>query len=76
LNHADVYQMVAYGQTYLRQQGDLLLIYPKRGSFQAALQVFEISTNLKLWILPFDLVSQKILCANGVSAYLPQREQS
>ncbi|MEE5113753.1 McrC family protein [Pseudomonas alliivorans] len=76
LNHADVYQMLAYGQTYLKRQGDLLLIYPKRFSFQVALQVFEISSDLKLWILPFDLVLQKILCADGASAYLPQREQS
>ncbi|GAO96694.1 hypothetical protein PSA5_28270 [Pseudomonas syringae pv. actinidiae] len=34
LSQADFYQLFAYGQKYLGGQGDLVLIYPKRGAFQ------------------------------------------
>ncbi|EPM53006.1 hypothetical protein A264_28354, partial [Pseudomonas syringae pv. actinidiae ICMP 19071] len=40
-------------------QGDLVLIYPKRGAFQEALPVFEFSEGLRLWVVPFDLDSHQ-----------------
>ncbi|KAA8696817.1 Uncharacterized protein ALO80_01088 [Pseudomonas caricapapayae] len=55
LSQADFYQLFAYGQKYLGGQGDLVLIYPKRGAFQEALPVFEFSERLRLWVVPFDL---------------------
>ncbi|MNE79217.1 hypothetical protein D3C80_1756820 [compost metagenome] len=32
-----------------------MLIYPRRAAFDAPLQVFEFTPQLKLWVLPFDL---------------------
>jgi 5-methylcytosine-specific restriction endonuclease McrBC regulatory subunit McrC len=55
LSQADFYQLFAYGQKYLNGQGDLVLIYPKRASFQEALPVFEFSEGLRLWVVPFDI---------------------
>ncbi|KPB22439.1 hypothetical protein AC519_5424 [Pseudomonas savastanoi] len=55
LSQADFYQLFAYGQKYLGGQGDLVLIYPKRGAFQETLPVFEFSEGLRLWGVPFDL---------------------
>jgi 5-methylcytosine-specific restriction enzyme subunit McrC len=57
LSQSDFYQLFAYGRTYLRgqQNGRLVLIYPKRAAFSAALPVFVFSDELSLWVLPFDL---------------------
>ncbi len=55
LSQTDFYQLFAYGQKYLNGQGDLVLIYPKRASFQEALPVFEFSEGLRLWVVPFDI---------------------
>ncbi|WP_024695999.1 McrC family protein [Pseudomonas syringae] len=55
LNQDDFYQMLAYGQKYLEGQGELVLIYPMRTSFQKALSRFEFSHELNLWVLPFDI---------------------
>jgi len=61
LSQADFYQMFAYGQTYLRGNGDLILIYPRRTGFQEALPVFEFSPGLRLWVVPFDLESGQLM---------------
>ncbi|WP_213876352.1 McrC family protein [Pseudomonas sp. dw_358] len=58
LSQADFYQMFAYGHKYLAGEGDLILIYPTSGSFQAALPDFNYSSTLRLQVLPFDLESQ------------------
>jgi len=57
LSQDDLYQMYAYGQTYLGGKGDIVLIYPKTRDFDHALKVFEfpMSENLRLWVLPFCL---------------------
>jgi 5-methylcytosine-specific restriction enzyme subunit McrC len=55
LSQADFYQLFAYGQKYLDGRGDLVLIYPRRASFQQALPRFDFSERLRLWVLPFDL---------------------
>lgn len=55
LQQSDFYQMFAYGHKYLAGQGDLILIFPKRASFQEALPIFEYSQELKMRVVPFDL---------------------
>ncbi len=67
LSQADFYQLFAYGQKYLGRQGDLVLIYPKRGAFQEALPVFEFSEGLRLWVVPFDLISEKTIVIEKIT---------
>ncbi|MNC55766.1 McrBC 5-methylcytosine restriction system component [compost metagenome] len=55
LKQSDFYQLFAYGHKYLAGDGELVLIYPRRAAFDAPLQVFEFTPQLKLWVLPFDL---------------------
>ncbi|MCF5672055.1 restriction endonuclease, partial [Pseudomonas syringae] len=64
LSQADFYQLFAYGQKYLGGEGDLVLIYPKRASFQEALPVFEFSEGLRLWVVPFDLQVGRLQALN------------
>ncbi|CAI1931225.1 McrC family protein [Serratia fonticola] len=53
LNQADFYQMYAYGQKYMRGEGDMALIYPSYDGFQTPLPVFNFDEKLRLWVLPF-----------------------
>lgn len=55
LSQADFYQMFAYGQKYLEADGEMLLIYPRTSFFLNALPSFNFSSNLRLWVVPFDL---------------------
>lgn len=55
LSQSDFYQMFAYGHTYLKGDGDLVLIFPRRDSFRQALPMFEYSDGLRLWVMPFDM---------------------
>ncbi|MRJ23417.1 restriction endonuclease [Pseudomonas haemolytica] len=57
LSQADFYQLFAYGQHYLRDQpqGEMLLIYPCKASFNQPLAPFRFSPQLQLWVVPFDL---------------------
>lgn len=58
---SDMYQMLAYGCTYLQQisdlQGsaDMYLVYPRSKQFEAALPAFELPKSLRLHAVPFDL---------------------
>ena len=52
---ADLYQMHAYGNKYLDQKGQLILIYPKHQKFTDHLPQFNYSYELSLYVLPFDL---------------------
>lgn len=63
LSQGDFYQMYAYGQTYLRGQGDVLLVYPKTTAFARAPQPFAFPSapELRLWIVPFCLSSKRLL---------------
>lgn len=55
LSQGDFYQLFAYGQKYLKGQGDMALIYPSRPDFRKPLPVFDFGGGLRLWVLPFDL---------------------
>ena len=63
LSQADFYQLMAYGHSYLEGQGDVVLIYPRTLDFNQPLQVFELLAlnELRLWVLPFCLVSKRLL---------------
>lgn len=63
LAQGDFYQLNAYGQNYLDSTGDVVLIYPKTSAFNRALPVFEFpkSSGLRLWVLPFCLLSKRLL---------------
>lgn len=60
LNLVDFYQMLAYGRKYLGGEGELILLYPKRFSFQSQLSPFEFSTELKVRVMPFDIEAKVI----------------
>jgi 5-methylcytosine-specific restriction enzyme subunit McrC len=63
LAQSDLYQLQAYGNAYLKGQGDVVLIYPKTEDFSQPLQVFEFfgSKELRLWVLPFCLETRVLL---------------
>jgi 5-methylcytosine-specific restriction enzyme subunit McrC len=62
LSQSDFYQLQAYGQSYLNGRGDVVLVYPKTGTFDRPLPLFEFpkSDGLRLWVLPFCLSSRKL----------------
>ena len=57
IGQADLYQMFAYGQKYLKDQEikEVYLIYPKSEMFTNPLPVFEYADGFKLFVVPFDL---------------------
>jgi 5-methylcytosine-specific restriction enzyme subunit McrC len=57
LNQSDMYQLFAYGEKYLQGTGDLYLIYPKHLAFTGSLPSFEFHDDLKLHVVPYDLVN-------------------
>lgn len=63
LSPNDFYQLQAYGQSYLDGKGDVILVYPKTDSFAQPLSVFDFpkAPDLRLWVLPFCLESQRLL---------------
>lgn len=63
LAQSDLYQLHAYGQSYIDGVGDVVLIYPKTDSFTQPLPVFEFpkTPGLRLWVLPFCLTSRKLI---------------
>lgn len=61
LSQSDFYQLFAYGQRYLEGKGDMMLIYPKTAAFSKSLPCFYFSDELRLWVVPFDLETGKLL---------------
>lgn len=59
LNESDFYQMFAYGTRYLegQQDAEMLLIYPRKAGFEQPLPEFRFPSELRLWVVPFDLES-------------------
>jgi 5-methylcytosine-specific restriction enzyme subunit McrC len=64
LQESDFYQMYAYGQTYLKGRGQMLLIYPRTASFRTALESFRFD-ELTLDVVPFDLSADRLVGASG-----------
>ncbi|MCF9021148.1 MULTISPECIES: McrC family protein [Pseudomonas syringae group] len=62
LDHADFYQMFAYGHKYLLGKGDLVLIYPKVDCSQIETSCFKFSDELELTVALFDLTLERLIC--------------
>ena len=60
LSQADFYQMAVYGERYLKGAGDMFLIFPRSPQFNRHLPHFELSPELRLWVVPFDLEKDEI----------------
>jgi 5-methylcytosine-specific restriction enzyme subunit McrC len=65
LAQGDFYQMLAYGQTYLKGQGKLVLIYPEWEGFTALLPFFEMGCGLRVEVLRFDLKNDRLCVPDG-----------
>lgn len=72
LAQSDFYQLLAYGQSYLDGQGDVVLIYPLTDLFDRALPVFSFpkTEGLRLWVVPFCLKS-RMLAVPGEAPFAP-----
>ena len=70
IQQSDMYQMLAYGSTYLQGQGELYLVYPRWAQFEAALPVFQLPQHLQLHVVPFDLDNNKLQLAHE-AVFLP-----
>lgn len=57
LAQSDLYQLNAYGQTYLKGHGDIFLIYPRTREFPQVEGAFAMSPDLRLHVLSVDLES-------------------
>lgn len=66
LKQADMYQLYAYGRNYLQGQGSVYLVYPRQTKFRKALPIFHYDDELTLWIIPFDLETDKFLFPDEV----------
>lgn len=64
---SDMYQMLAYGCTYLQGKGEMYLVYPRWEQFQAALPAFELPQALRMYVVPFDLNSDKLLLGQSAA---------
>jgi 5-methylcytosine-specific restriction enzyme subunit McrC len=51
----DMYQLFAYGHKVVKSSGDIFLIYPRTDSLDKPLPAFSYSSELRLWVVPFDL---------------------
>lgn len=63
LSQSDFYQLFAYGQKYLKGQGQMALIYPRTETFTAPLAPFDFGEGLTLAVLPFDLDEEALIGA-------------
>lgn len=61
ISQSDLYQLYAYGQKYMDGKGAMMLIYPKRHSFDYPLPVFRFDDDLQLWVVPFDLYEKSLV---------------
>lgn len=78
LSQADFYQLFSYGQKYLAGRGEMALIYPCTAQFSEPLPPFDFNSELRLWVLPFDLDKDVLWAADEVSFMrcLSQSDQS
>ena len=63
IQQSDMYQMLAYGSTYMQGKGEMYLVYPRWQNFQAALPEFTLPGALRLHVVPFDLDRDELLLA-------------
>lgn len=61
ISQSDMYQLFAYGQKYLDGNGEIFLVYPKHEHFEYPLGPFDYTSDLHLWVIPYDLERDQIL---------------
>ncbi|GAD79044.1 hypothetical protein VEZ01S_08_00800 [Vibrio ezurae NBRC 102218] len=59
ISQSDMYQMFAYGQSYLGGSGVVYLIYPAYEYFNESLPPFRFDDNLAVKVIPYDLVDDE-----------------
>ncbi|NNH39432.1 restriction endonuclease [Acinetobacter sp. ANC 4169] len=64
ISQADLYQMFAYGHKYLNASGKIVLIYPMHSNFTVPLPIFHFSDQLSLYVIPCDLLKEKLVHEN------------
>jgi 5-methylcytosine-specific restriction enzyme subunit McrC len=76
LSQSDFYQLFAYGHKYRREAEvpKLVLIYPCWAGLPASLPAFDFGAGMSLWVLPFDLYTDRIVDAD--IAMIPLRSVS
>jgi len=76
LSQSDFYQLFAYGHKYCREAEvpKLVLIYPYWAGLQVSLPVFDYGAGMNLWVLPFDLHTERLV--DAAAAGLPLRPPS
>lgn len=72
IQQSDMYQMLAYGSTYLQGKGEMYLVYPRWKRFLHALPEFKLPGTLRLHVVPFDLDNDKLLLAQS-AAFLQEK---
>jgi 5-methylcytosine-specific restriction enzyme subunit McrC len=71
ISQADIYQLFAYGKKYVHHEENdkkkpiisypkLIMIYPKNINFEEKLPTFEYDEDLKLEVIPFDILSANL----------------
>ncbi|WP_368389911.1 hypothetical protein [Shewanella sp. 6_MG-2023] len=70
MKEADIYQMLAYNQTYQKSQSDseIWLIYPKTSQFNEPLPVFKFDNGTLIRVLPFDIELGKLVVESPITA--------
>ncbi len=70
ISQADFYQMLAYNQTYQKNEAQeeavIWVIYPRSETFLQALPDFKFDNGLTIRVLPFDISESKLLCSQSV----------
>jgi 5-methylcytosine-specific restriction enzyme subunit McrC len=66
IDQNDMYQMFAYGNTYLEGIGDMLLIYPLQDDFKVPLGPFRFSESLAVWATPFNLETMELVLPDAL----------
>jgi 5-methylcytosine-specific restriction enzyme subunit McrC len=61
ISQSDMYQLYAYGHKYLTGDKKLMLIYPMNENFKEALSEFVYEDDLRLVVVPFDLMKGELL---------------
>ncbi len=77
LSAADFYQLNAYGQAYLQGRGEMALVHPMTEAFSAPLE-FQLthSPELRLWVLPFCLVTARLRLPERLASALGWADQN
>lgn len=63
ISEADIYQMLAYNQTYQKDEeaAEIWLIYPRSGSFNQRLPDFKFDNGAVIKVIPFDVDTSSLL---------------